>query len=248
MRDPQISFLFCGAAGILLSAPFLFWASDAYRAFIVTAPFEAAIVVIGLTALIDAAQPSFEADKYVERARWAPEHERMIFVSTTAVGVFLVFGCTLAPAAAVALHNRPRFASVKCDGQLTPVIIQLGKSSPFIEVVTHNSNAIHAPQVTIREFHADLNVTNIEIEPTLRKIAPGDLLIHGYDLRSGTDIGQKDNPGFERLWWIIASASQLPRPGRYYLVCGREKQFSTGLEWIHLLFAASAREITPVQH
>ncbi len=238
-RDPHTSFLLWGAVGIVLSAPFLFWASDAYRAFISTAPFDAAIVALGLATLRDVAGFSPPKDKYLQSATCSPEHDGAVLIATTAVGASLVLGCTLAPVAALALYNPPRFSSTKCDGDLKAIIIHLGRSSPFVEVVANKGNVTQAPQITFRDFHADRNFANVEIKEALREISPGSLLIHGYDLSPRTTT--------TRLLWMIASVSQMPKSDQYYLVCGSVKRFPAGQENYPITFVESAREIMPIR-
>jgi hypothetical protein len=225
--------------GIVLSAPFLFWASDAYRAFISTAPFDAAIVALGLATLRDVAGFSPPKDKYLQSATCSPEHDGAVLITTTAVGAFLVLGCTLAPVAALALYNPPRFSTTKCDGDLKAIIIHLGRSSPFVEVVANKGNVTHGPQITFRDFHADRNFANVEIKEALREISPGSFLIHGYDLSPRTTT--------TRLHWMIASVSQMPKSDQYYLVCGSVKRFPAGKENYPITFVQSAREIMPIR-
>jgi len=246
-RDLHLSFLFWGAGGIVLSAPFLFWAEDAYRAFIPTAPFEAVIASVGLATILNLARCLFQSERRPQPLPRARKHGAVTTVMTTALAGLLVLGSTLAPVLALTLHTVPRFATTKCDGGLTPAVIHLGKSSPFIEIVADQGNVSHAPKITYRDFHADTSFANVEIGEALKEMKPGDLLIHGYDLTSGADTNTGEHTRSDPLHWLIATVSQMSKPGRYYLVCGQTKRLSNAPEWLDILFVETAREIAPLK-
>jgi hypothetical protein len=246
-RSPHLSFLVWGAAGIAFSAPFLFWAEDAYRAFIPTAPFEAVIVSVGLVTLVDAARSLPGSEKDLKLSRPALEQSAVITMTTTAVAGFLVLGSTLAPAAALALHSRPNFSRATCDEDLKPSIIHLGKSSPFVEIVADQDNETFAPRIAFHDFRADPTFANVEIREALTKAFPGNLLIHAYDLSHVATAETHRQKPSERLSWMIVSGSQTLKAGEYYLVCGRVKQFPVGQENYAITFVESARKIIPTQ-
>jgi hypothetical protein len=246
-KEPHLSFLFCGAVGVVLSTPFLFWTMDAYRAFIATAPFEAVAISVGLATIIDTARSLLCSDQRSQSLTPAWLHGHAITVTTTAVGGLLAIGATVAPVVALALHTTPRFANTTCDGSLKPFIIHLGKSSPFIEIVPDQGNVTHVPKVTYHDFHADNSFANVEISEALREMKPGDLLIHGYDLIRGATTNPAEHAGFKRFHWLIASASQMPTLGRYYLVCGQTNRLPAQQKRFPVLFVENAREIAPLK-
>lgn len=167
-------------------------------------------------------------------------------MTTTAVAGFLVFGSTLAPAAALVLHSPPNFSRATCDEDLTPAIIHLGKSSPFVEIVADQDNETSAPGIAFHDFRADPTFANVEIKEALTKVFPGNLLIHAYDLsRAATAETYRQKPS-QRLSWMIASGAQILKSGEYYLVCGRVRQFPVGQENYPITFVESARKIVPI--
>ncbi|MSP41604.1 MAG: hypothetical protein EXR70_24225 [Deltaproteobacteria bacterium] len=105
----------------------------------------------------------------------------------------------------------------------------------------------HAPKITHRDFHADNSCANVEISEALGEMKPGDLLIHGYDLMRGADTNPAEHVGFKRFHWLIASASQMPTPGRYYLACGHTNRLPKQQARFPVLFVETAREIMPLQ-
>jgi hypothetical protein len=239
-RDLHLSFLLWAVAGIVLSAPFVFWEADAYRAFIPTAPFEAVVVSVGLAELTRAAQLQLGSPYCAEPSVTGWHSGAIITMMTTVLAGFLVLSSTIAPVAALALYTTPRFFNVSCKGNLVPAIIHLGKSSPFISVVPNNDNTTHAPKITYRDFHVDPNFADVEIKEALRETAPGYLLIHGYDLTPGVKLS------ITRVRWMIAAASRLPKSGEYYAVCGRVKRFPVGQENYAITFVEDAQKVMPM--
>lgn len=242
-KDPHLSFLTCGALGVVLSAPFLFWAPDAYRAFIPTAPFEATAVSVGLATIANIPRYLLHSGSNSRALMGEWQHSQLSTITTTVMGGLLTFGATIGPVVAIAVHTTPRFAKTTCEGGLVPFVIQLGKSSPYIEIIEDGRAATQIPQIRYRDFHADDSFANVEISEALRGMQPGELLIHGYDLTHGSIINPTDLTGFKRFHWLIASKSQVPKTGRYYLLCGQTNRLPMQQQHFRVLFVESAREI-----
>jgi len=237
-RDRHLSFLFWGAVGIVVSAPFIFWDTDAYRAFIVTAPFDAVVVGVGLATVVDVARLPQRAVGFM---RLPPplDHNDPVSWATTAVAVFLVLASSLAPVAAIAFHKPPSVQHPNCEPGLMPAIIHLGRSSPFIEVTSDGAKTIRGATIKTDDFHREPGLADTEIRAALMAMAPGSLLIHAFDLAPDAGVG------FDRLHWMIASVSQMPLSGRYYRVCGVVKRFPSADGRYAVTFVKSAENIRP---
>jgi len=168
------------------------------------------------------------------------KHNDLVSWATTAVAIFLVLASSLAPAVAIAFHKPPSLQPPSCEHGLTPTIIHLGRSSPFIEVTSDGARTIRGATIRSDDFHGDSGLANIEIRKALMAMQPGDLLIHAFDLAPNARVG------FDRFHWLIASASQMPSSGRYYRVCGVVKQFPSADRTYAVTFVKSAEELRPI--
>lgn len=231
-RLPHMSFVLSGAAGIVVSSPFVYWADDAYRTFISTAPFDAALVAIGLSGIVSLAC----LDTWTKRYSSMPDlpvgrHGRS---GAAVLGGILVFCCTAGAAMAISLHHRPVFADQNCEKGLSSAIIKLGGSSPFIRIASNEAFTL-LPDIKLDDFNRRKQFADVEIKPLLRDLRQGQLLVFGYNLDNSTQA--------IRGRWIIADSAQMPVPGAYYHVCGTEKEIPDAPQ-VTLVY--SATEVKPV--
>jgi hypothetical protein len=239
--DAHCAFLVCGVAGVMLSAPFLFWDTDAYRAFIATGPFEAGLVSLGFSWLGGTVKGAWEPRGSAAEPP-PPDGALVVHRTTTLLAVALIVGSTVGPAAMRGLWDAPRFPSGTCAPGLQRVVIHLGRSSPFVGVAPDEGAARRGPWVANRDFHADPTFGNIEIRGFVNAMGPGDLLIHGYDLSPDATTGADTES--DRLRWLLGTAAQMPEAGSYYALCVR--RVATDPSWISLFRVESAQTITPL--
>ncbi len=222
-REPLMSWLLLAGVSILASAPWIFWAPDALRAFVPTAPFEGALVGLGLATLVRVL--SFATSSAAKRTTTVGG------IGPEAFALILAALVSIVPAMAIALSSRPKVALPACDAGHEPVVIRLGNGSPYLRVEASTSKENWAPEVDVSEFRRDPEFPGIQIGPFLRGATAGDLLIQGHDLSR------------QRLWWIRARANEMPRVGAYYAVCARPAEPPSPY---FTVTATSVREVTPL--
>ena len=201
--------------GCLLSSAFTFWNADAYRTFASTNALEALLVGLGAWTVCRAfgMHPAGGQE-------FSSSAELVISISATVVVLSLF---TPLVAAIARLHSRPRSVSVSwCARGLTPLMIDLGRSSPFLRITPRGSRTF-VPSVAEDKFLTTFN--GIGIARKLATLRSGDLLVLSYDV---SDLNRSQMGGSSRLstyypiWLIIPGAAELTTPARYRVCATRD--------------------------
>ena len=198
--------------GCLISSAFTFWDADAYRTFASTNALQALLVGLGVCAIYQAFGVHPTSGQIFPSSSKA-----VIFISATIVALSL-----LAPFVAtfVRLHSGSRSMSVSwCDRGLTPFMIDLGRSSPFLRITPPGEHTF-VPNIAENKFLQDKTFASIGIAKKLATLRSGDLLVFGHDLgglNGGTDASA-DCP----IWLIMPGAAGLATPTRYRVCASRD--------------------------
>jgi hypothetical protein len=128
----------------------------------------------------------------------------VIFISATIVVLSL-----LAPlvAAIIRMHSGSSSMPVSwCDKRLTPFMIDLGRSSPFLRITPPGSHTF-VPNVAEDRFLQDKTFANIGIGIAKKFVTlhSGDLLVFGHDL--GGLNGGTDASAFYPIWLVMPGAA-----------------------------------------
>lgn len=198
----EIRFLILFFLGIVGTSAIIFWDYDAYRALIVTAPFDAMFVAFAVSALMYLPQ-----GKNIPFTEPPSELHRKKDAALPAFAIFLVAMVTIFPAASLSLIDKPDVEHPGCEPGLQSALVDIGADSPYIELVDQPG---WAPQVLQAAFAAKATKSEVEIAPLLASMAAAEILVHGYDLQSV----QKPT------WLIMTTRLFEPGPG-LYAVCGR---------------------------
>jgi hypothetical protein len=203
--------------GCVLSSAFTFWNADAYRTFASTNALQALLVGLGAWAAYRAfgIHPTGAQE-------FPPSGKAVIFISATIVLLSLF---TPLVAAITRLHSRSDFEAISwCAKGLTPVKIDLGRSSPFLRIMPRGDPTI-VPNVAECRFLKDATFSGIPIARKLATLRSGDLLVLSYDL-SGLNNNQVGRTGrlskYYPIWLIIPRASGLATPARYRVCATRD--------------------------
>ncbi len=198
----EMRFLLLFFLGIVATSAIIFWDYDAYRALIVTAPFDALFVAFAVSALMYLPQGKSIpfTEPYVDRHRKGD-------IALPACAMLLIAMVTVFPVAGLSLIDKPAVAHPGCAAGSQSALVDIGADSPYIQLV---DQAGWAPQVSSGEFASKTSKAGIDIAPLLNSMAAGDILVHGYDLQSV----QKPT------WLIMSNPLFAPGPG-LYAVCGR---------------------------
>jgi hypothetical protein len=198
--------------GCLISSAFTFWHADAYRTFATTNALEALLVGLGVWAVYRA------FGFHSTGGRDFPSSSKaVIFISATVVVLSLL---TPLMAAIIRLHSGSRSILVSwCDRGLTPVMIDLGRSSPFLRITPPEEHTF-VPNVAEDRFLQDKTFAGIGIAKKLATLHSGDLLVFGHDL--GGLNGGTDASAYWPVWLIMPGAAGLATPARYRVCASRE--------------------------
>jgi len=159
-----------------------FWNADAYRTFASTNALQALLVGLGVWAVYRAFGIHPTGGQ-----KFPSSSKAVIFISATVVALSL-----LAPlmATIIRLHSGSRPVSVSwCGRGLTPFMIDLGRSSPFLRITPPREHTF-VPNVAENRFLQDKTFANSGIAKELATLHSGDLLVFGHDLgglNGGTD-------------------------------------------------------------
>ena len=235
IKNRQNSLLVAGGLGVAASAPLVFWGYDAYRAFIATSPIEVMLCAKGLGRL-------FEVVRGDWRPIFAPRQlpESKSDTGPWVLAITLILSLTLLPLVAVYRHAIPRFDEADCPPELIPMTIQLGRSSPAIEIVVGRGSRslLVRPNVSLADFRQNPNFANNERASDWLQVEAGTLLVHGINLQP--KIEDKSEPPVRMV--LIDSNFGL-MDGRYYHICSTPKADSRdGLK--PLMLAKKIREAT----
>ena len=222
--------------GCLLSSAFTFWNADAYRTFASTNALQALLVGLGIWAVyrVLGIHPT-GSQKLLSSAN------TIVFISATIVALSLF---TPLVAAIARLHSGPRSVSVSwCAKGLTPIMVDLGRSSPFLRITPLGSSTF-VPNVGEDRFLRTLN--GIGIARKLATLRSGDLLVLSYDL-SGLNGYQVSRSGrlstYYPIWLVIPGTTPLATPAQYR-VCAIREDIPT--EWGIQPFY-TAKEVEPAE-
>ena len=196
--------------GCLLSSAFTFWDADAYRTFASTNALQGLLVGLGASVVSRAFGIHPAGGK-----NYASSAKAVIFISATIVVLSLFIPLV---AAIARLHYGLRSVSVSwCSKGLAPVMIDLGRSSPFLRITPPGSRTF-VPNVAEDKFLQDSTFNRIPVAKKLATLRSGDLLVLSYDL-SGLNKNQVGRTGrlskYYPLWLIIPGATKLVIPARY---------------------------------
>ena len=198
----EIRFLILFFLGIVGTSAIIFWGYDAYRALIVTAPFDAMFIAFAVSALMYL--PHGKKIPFTEPSS-APYQKRD--TALPAFAIFLVAMVTILPIAGLSLIGKPDVQHPGCEPGSQSALVDIGADSPYIQLVDQRG---WAPQVFSDEFAAKISKSGVAIAPLLDSMTAGEILVRGYDLQSV----QKP------IWLIMADHLFEPGPG-LYAVCGR---------------------------
>jgi hypothetical protein len=206
--------------GCLMSSAFTFWNADAYRTFASTNALEALLVGLGVWAVYRTCGIYPKGGQ-----NFRSSSKAVIFISATIVALSL-----FAPLAAtiIRVHSGSHSMSVLwCARGLTPFMIDLGRSSPFLRI-TPPGEQTFIPNVAEDRFLQDKTFGSIGIAKTLTTLHSGDLLVFGHDLgglNGGTDASVDYVPSSLiscPIWLIMPGAAGLATPARYRVCASRD--------------------------
>jgi hypothetical protein len=220
-------------AGCLSSSAFTFWNADAYRTFASTNALEALLVGLGAWAVYLALGIHSTGSR-----DFSSSAKAVIFISAT-IAVLSLF--TPLVAAIVRLHSRSGPVPVSwCAKGSAPIIIDLGKSSPFLRILPAGSRGF-VPNVAEDKFLQDKTFNGIAIAQKLSTLRSGDLLVLAHDLSGLNDrtVASKYYP----IWLIIPGATGLATPAKYR-VCANRDDIPT--EW-GMQSVFTAQKIEPIE-
>ena len=204
--------------GCALSSAFTFWNADAYRTFASTNALQALFVGLGAWAVYRA----FGIDP--TGGRHFSSSARAVFLISTTIVVLSLF--TPLAAAIARLHSRSHPVSVSwCAKESTQVIIDLGRSSPFLRILPQGSNGF-VPNVAEDKFLQDKTFNGVGIAQKLVRLRSGDFLVLAHDLSGLNDSTVASE--YYPVWLIIPGATGLATPAKYR-VCATRDDIPT--EW-----------------
>jgi hypothetical protein len=198
--------------GCLISSAFTFWNADAYRTFASTNALQALLVGLGVWAVYRAFGIHPTGGQ-----KFPSSSKAVIFISAIVVALSL-----LAPlmATIIRLHSGSRPVSVSwCDRGLTPFMIDLGRSSPFLRITPPREHTF-VPNVAENRFLQDKTFASIGIAKKLATLRSGDLLVFDHDL--GGLNGGTDASAYYPIWLIMPGAAALATPARYRVCASRD--------------------------
>jgi len=228
------SFLLAGVFGMQASAPVLFYDADAYRTFVATVPFDAALAAVGLAVVIRILQ--FAACREPRTPRAGSDYG---YAGAVALGVAMTLVCTVGLAFAIAVYRTPRFALTTCAAGSSSAVVHLGRTSPNIMILPDNTaDESFAPHIRLSDFRQDESFAGVEISELLARIPPGTSLIDGWDLSAQQE-------GEAAPLWMVVSGSQRLQKGRYYQVCGSRAIVRYQGGKISMMEVDMVREVSP---
>jgi len=203
--------------GCLFSSAFTFWNADAYRTFASTNPLQALLVGVGAWTVCRAVGICSNGGQDCSSSA-----KTVIFIGATIVVLSLF---TPLVAAIARLHSGSRSVSVSwCAKGLTPLMIDLGRSSPFLRLTPLGARTF-VPNIAEDKFLQDKTFSGISIAGKLATLRSGDLLVLSYDL-SGLNRHQVERSGrvtkYYPIWLSIPGASGLATPARYRICATRD--------------------------
>jgi hypothetical protein len=225
-RQREARFLLLAAAGTAATAPIIFWAPDAYRAFIVTAPIDAALVGAAVSTLVSLARggqrPFSPNDPKTERT-----HERHLLFG---FGALLVACTTILPIVALATGAQRVALEPECAPELNPAVFDLGADSAYLHIVPDaTTRSMFGSQIRREDFRNAVDRGGTAFAQELKMLPPGSVLAHGYDLLKPQPVAA----------WVVFQPGQITGDG-IYQVCGIAKQVVSATNGFTLTFARTA--------
>jgi hypothetical protein len=196
----------------MLSSTFAFWDADAYRTFASTNALEALLVGLGAWVVCQGFR-RLPTDHH----HFASSAKTVCVISVTIVVLSLF---TPLVATIGRLHSRSSPVSVSwCAKDTTPLIIDLGRSSPFLRLLPPGTTTF-VPNVAEDKFLQDKTFKGIGIAQKLATLRSGDLLVLAYDLSGLNDrtpygLNGRAASKYYPKWLIIPGATGLATPAKY---------------------------------
>ncbi len=219
--------------GCVFSSAFTFWNADAYRTFASTNALEALLVGLGALAICRVFGPRPRDHHYFASSA------KVVCVISATIVVLSIFTPLMATIGRLHYRSHPVSTSW-CSKDSTPLIIDLGRSSPFLRIQPPGSGGF-VPNVAENNFLRDRTFYGIGIAPKLDTLRSGDVLVLAHDLSGLNDhsIASQYYP----IWLIIHGPTELPAPARYR-VCSAREDIPT--QWgVQAVF--TAQTIQPVE-
>ena len=220
--------------GCAFSSAFTFWNADAYRTFASTNALQALLVGLGAWAIYRTFGVS------TTRSRHFSSSAKTVVIISATIVVLSLFTPLVATIARSYSRSRPVSVSW-CAKESAPLIIDLGRSSPFLRILPPGSSGF-VPNVAEDNFLRDKTFNGISVAQRLAALRSGDLLVPAHDLSGLNDhtVASKYYP----VWLIIPGPTELPAPAKYR-VCATRKDIPT--EW-GMLSVFTAQNIQPAEH
>jgi hypothetical protein len=222
--DPRLSLLLVMGVAVLVCAPFLSLGGS--RIFAATLPYTVALPALGLATLgyyatrAAALAPGLPAAAAATRLSSTPALAALL------LGTALALACVAAPAAAIALHGRPRFGPPRCPPGLRPVIFDAKRETVILHVLPDQpATATQVPRVAYADWRADPTFTDNTAYKVWRKVRPGDRVIRGYDHTPWRPLSER------HFMMIVPSAVEMPA-APFLLACSeRDWRTDSALLW-----------------
>ena len=198
--------------GCLISSAFTFWNADAYRTFASTNALQALLVGLGVWAVYRA------FGIHPTGSQNFPSSTKAVVLISASIVALSLFAPLMA--AIIRLHSGSHSMSVSwCDRGLTPLMIDLGRSSPFLRITPPGEHTF-VPNVAENRFLQDKTFASIGIAKKLATLRSGDLLVSGHDL--GGLNGATDASAYYPIWLLMPGAAGLATPARYRVCASRD--------------------------
>jgi hypothetical protein len=237
-RRGGLSFLFTAYAGVAASAPIIFWDYDAYRAFIVTAPVDAALVAAGASVvlhLIRGLAGTFGESPSV-RGAGAGRGEQWVM----GFGIMLLLSCSVFPLLSIASYERQTVDGGKCGEGYSSAVLDVGRTSPYVQVVKDGySGGTWAPVVQESDFKRDASFANNELSDVFQSLKPGSFLIHGYDIQRDLPVAGEGQDPWPRLRWMVVPPEVRGVEEGLYFFCGVDRDITHGAGSSRVEFAVT---------
>jgi hypothetical protein len=197
--------------GCVLSSAFTFWHVDTYRTFAATAALEALLVGLGAWAICRGFGLQSTAGHDFQSSTKA------VCVISASIVMLSLFTPLFAGIARLQSRSRAP-VSWRAKG-MTPVMIDLGQSSPYLRILPPGSKGI-VPNVAEDKFLHDRTFNGVGIARKLATLRSGDLLVLAHDLSGLNDSTEASE--YYPLWLIIPGATGLVTPTRYQICVTRD--------------------------
>lgn len=231
--NPLASLLLLSWLGVLATTPLIYWSLDAYRAFAVSVPLDMLLIAAGVQLLLRLPQLAWQP---LPSTSTKPAFGLGLFTSLLIVSLSLLpwwamrqeqppASDLLVTVAAAEFTqdlelSEPETASQEsCAPKQRKTLLDLGGSSPLIQLSSNPSTKTWLNQINYQEFRYDPSFYHSPIASQLLALEPGDRLIHGFDY--ATEESAKKSLASNRLYVVLpynlALTSQGPIHGLHQL-------------------------------